>query len=217
MFVVDDEGVDAVAQAFFYHEHSANTAVAIFEGVDLLEAGVEVKDITKGDFFFVLVFCDQGAQSSRDGICIHAKFIRDGSVCTDVQCSFLVGPGASEQFVVKLAKPNGSDWICNGIHHVLTCAEVVGDFYNIVDLHGFKGYGYFTCSVDFQHLFSGQSVTCHTAGTVGQIDLKVLVDTKVVVLCFLVGNLVGQRLQRCALSSLLGQTTSIGITHRLPA
>ena len=56
VFVVDDEWVDAVAEAFFDHQDSAHAAVAVFEGVDLLEAGVVVEDVAEGDVLFVFVF-----------------------------------------------------------------------------------------------------------------------------------------------------------------
>ena len=42
VFVVDDKRIDAVAQAFLDHQHSAHAAIAIFKGVNRLKSSVEV-------------------------------------------------------------------------------------------------------------------------------------------------------------------------------
>ena len=46
--VRDDEGNDAAAQAFLEQQQAAVTAVAVLEGVDALEAVVEVQQIVEG-------------------------------------------------------------------------------------------------------------------------------------------------------------------------
>lgn len=44
VFVVDDEGIDAIAQAFFDHEHSGSTAIFVFDGVNCFEAGDKARN-----------------------------------------------------------------------------------------------------------------------------------------------------------------------------
>ena len=61
VFIVDDEGLDVVTQAFFDHQHSAHTTIAILEGMDLFEPCVEVQDVLEGDFLLALIFGDQSA------------------------------------------------------------------------------------------------------------------------------------------------------------
>lgn len=64
--VRDDKGDDAVAQTFFEQQQAANAAVAVMEGVDALEAVVEVQQIVKGLFFFGVVVPQQGFHSGGD-------------------------------------------------------------------------------------------------------------------------------------------------------
>ena len=61
VFIVDDEGLDAVAQAFFDHQHSANATIAVLEGMDGFEASVEIQDVVESDFLLALIFGDQSA------------------------------------------------------------------------------------------------------------------------------------------------------------
>ena len=57
--------------------------------------------------------------------------------------------------LVELAEPDRSDRFCNGIHHILTCTEMVGDFHQIVDLHRLERHRYLSCAVDLDDLFAG--------------------------------------------------------------
>ena len=43
--VCDDEGDDVVSKAFFEHDEATHATVAILEGMNLLEADVEVENI----------------------------------------------------------------------------------------------------------------------------------------------------------------------------
>ena len=46
--ICDDEGNDAICEAFFEHDETAYTPVAILEGMNLLEADVKVENIFEG-------------------------------------------------------------------------------------------------------------------------------------------------------------------------
>ena len=58
VLVIDDKGNYLMAQAFFDHDQSAKTAVAVLKGVDLLEADMEIQDILKRHDVLGLVFLD---------------------------------------------------------------------------------------------------------------------------------------------------------------
>ena len=53
--VRQDEGDDAAAQALLEQQQTANASVAVLEGVDALEAVVEVQQVVEGLFFFGVV------------------------------------------------------------------------------------------------------------------------------------------------------------------
>lgn len=57
--ICDDKGDDVVREAFFEHDETADTAVAILEGVNALECVVEVQNIIKGLFFNALIAVDE--------------------------------------------------------------------------------------------------------------------------------------------------------------
>ena len=42
VLIVDDEGDDLMAQAFFEHDQSAEAAVTVFEGVDPFETDIKI-------------------------------------------------------------------------------------------------------------------------------------------------------------------------------
>ena len=46
--ICDDEGNDAICEAFLEHDETAYTSVAILEGMNLLEADMEIKDVFEG-------------------------------------------------------------------------------------------------------------------------------------------------------------------------
>ena len=46
--VCDDEGDDVISEAFLEHDEAPNTSIAILEGMNLLEANVEIKDVFEG-------------------------------------------------------------------------------------------------------------------------------------------------------------------------
>ena len=54
--VCDDEGDDGVSEAFFEHDKATHAPVAILEGMNLLEADVEVEDVFERLLFDGVVF-----------------------------------------------------------------------------------------------------------------------------------------------------------------
>ena len=54
--VCDDEGDDGVGEAFLEHDEATHTAIAILEGMNLLEADVEVEDVFEGLLFDGVIF-----------------------------------------------------------------------------------------------------------------------------------------------------------------
>ena len=65
-FIVDDEGHNAVAQAFLEHKQSAHATVAVLKGEDLLEPDVEIQDMIPLDFGLFFVVGDQFCQTGMD-------------------------------------------------------------------------------------------------------------------------------------------------------
>jgi hypothetical protein len=45
VLVIDDKGNYLMAQAFFDHDQSAKAAVAVLEGMNLLEADMKIQDV----------------------------------------------------------------------------------------------------------------------------------------------------------------------------
>ena len=58
--VCDDEGDDAVGQALLEYHQAADAAIAILEGMDTLEADVEIEDLCKGLWAEFVIFSQQG-------------------------------------------------------------------------------------------------------------------------------------------------------------
>ncbi len=46
-FVCDDKGDDAVCETFLEHQQAPNSAIAVLERMNLLEAYMKVKDVLK--------------------------------------------------------------------------------------------------------------------------------------------------------------------------
>ena len=65
-FIVDDEGHHTVAQAFLEHNQSADAAISILEGEDLLEADMEVQNVVALDLGLLFVAGNQFCQSGMD-------------------------------------------------------------------------------------------------------------------------------------------------------
>ena len=89
------------------------------------------------------------------------------------------------------------------VNHVGAGTEVVVNLVNIIDLHGLEGHRNLTCTVEFKTLVAGESVASHTTGTIGEVDLQILIDSEVVIFrslsyYLLCGALVGGgSLSRC--------------------
>jgi len=65
-FIIQDEGHDFVAEAFFEHQESADTTVAILEGMDSFEAYMEIQDLKQVDLFQTFVLSQQRTQPRVD-------------------------------------------------------------------------------------------------------------------------------------------------------
>ena len=46
--ICDDEGDDAISEAFFEHDEATHAPVAILEGMNLLETNMKVEDVLEG-------------------------------------------------------------------------------------------------------------------------------------------------------------------------
>ena len=68
-FVVDDKWHHAVAQTFLKQDESADAAVSILEGENLLKPNMEIQDMIPLDLSLVLVACDQFSQTGMDLPC----------------------------------------------------------------------------------------------------------------------------------------------------
>ena len=75
------------------------------------------------------------------------------------------------------------------VYNIAHADEMVHDLHDVVHLGGLKRGGDPVGAVDFFNLLTGQAVTGHAAGAVGQIHLYVFVDAKVVVAFALIEDL----------------------------
>ena len=57
---------------------------------------------------------------------------------------------------------------------------MVVDLVNIINLHGFEGHRNLTCTVEFEELVASESIIGHATGTIGEVDLQILVDSEVI-------------------------------------
>ena len=190
-FIVEDERVDAVAQAFFHHDQATEAAVVILERVDLLEADVEIEDAFHIHGAFFVVF--QKSRQRRGDVfrCDTELGFRQAEF-TGAECFFAVGVGAvckgDVQFLEKRLRQGCGDVIDDQAHG----GEVVDRFDDIVDFDGFEGGTDLVGAVDFLNLAAGQAVARHAIGRVGQVHLNILVDAVVVILAPLIDHAFGE-------------------------
>ena len=82
--VCDDEGDDVISEAFLEHDEAPNTSIAILEGMNLLEANVEIKDVFEGLALDGVIIREEGLISLVDFLWragVHASdFIRQAFV-----------------------------------------------------------------------------------------------------------------------------------------
>ena len=72
-------------------------------------------------------------------------------------------------------------WFKQVVNHIGAGTKVIVDIENIIDLHGFKGYRNLACPIEFENLIAGESIAGHTTGTIGEVDLQILVDSEVII------------------------------------
>ena len=64
--ICDDEGDDVISEAFLEHDEAPNTSIAILEGMKLLEANVEIKDVFEGLALDGVIIREEGFHSLVD-------------------------------------------------------------------------------------------------------------------------------------------------------
>ena len=93
MFIINDEWNDVMTKAFFYHNESADTAIIIFKGMDLLKAYVEIQDSIKvHEFLFICL--NQFIQLVANLRCGYSKFARACPILTNTNLMFLISIGS---------------------------------------------------------------------------------------------------------------------------
>ena len=106
-FVVDDEWHNTVAQAFLKQNESTNTAIAVLEGEDLLDADVELQDVIALDLGLLFVGSDQFCQTGMDFVRVQELAITgagcDRPVLSGTHLLFVLVHGAGHQEMMELA------------------------------------------------------------------------------------------------------------------
>ena len=142
-FVVDDEWHNIVAQAFFEHQQSTNTAIAVLEGEDLLEPDVEVQNVIALDVGLLFIGCNQFCQTGVDLIRVQELAIPgtgcDRPVFTGSNLLLILIHRPGHQDLVELADKllgQGFHYVIQDIVHTM---DVVQYLDHIGHFQGFKG------------------------------------------------------------------------------
>lgn len=141
--VVDDEGNDAMPEAFFENDQSAYTPVAIFVGADTFKLYMEVQYIFKVNGLLRLVFLDQIRHRSTD-LCGRRSFselLRCGCFAISDRSRSVAAVLAA--VTEKLCLQPIDEGLCQRLHCVgqdrINAEKMVSGFYDIIDLDVFAG------------------------------------------------------------------------------
>lgn len=99
--IVDDEGVDAMAEALLHHYQPTHTAVIVLEGPDPLESDVEIQDALHVGRV-LLVVLQQGSEAWAYGLRGDTVLLHGSAVFAGQDFLPAVGIGAVGEGVVEL-------------------------------------------------------------------------------------------------------------------
>ena len=177
--VRDDEGNDAAAQAFLEQQQAADAAVAVLEGVDALEAVVEVQQIVEG-FLLLCVIIPQkplhgGGDFLRRGGGAAADLVGEALIVAHGKPILAAVGGAVFQHGVELLDQAFGNGVIGCVDDQIDAAEVIGRLHHVVHPDG----GVHADGIrleDQPGLVVGQAAALHMIGVVGQVDLDLMIN-----------------------------------------
>ena len=194
--VIDNKGHNAMAQALLEHDQSANAAVLVLKGEDLLEAYMKVQDLIPFDFGLVLIVPDQFRQTGIDSAYRQQLPISGtGSHSPVLTRADLLTVGihrAGHQDLMEFP----DELLGQGLHHmvqdVVDAMDVVQDLDHIGHLHRLEGLPDLALPEDGFHLLTGQSAAGHPGRRVSKVDHHKIVQYVKIPLFLLILQLFSQ-------------------------
>ena len=189
--IVDDEWINAVAEAFLHHDQAADTAVVIFKWTDPFEADVKVQDAFHVNGA-LLVFLQEGRQRGDDIFMWDANLGLGKTELAGAEIFLAIGIGSICKDMVQFFDKSLRQRRGNVVDDITDGGEVIDNLDDVIHLHRLECRADLIGAVDLLNLVSCQPVTGHTVGGVGQIHLDVLIDAVMVILASLVNHTLGK-------------------------
>ena len=161
-FVLEDEGREFVAEAFFEEEDAAQAAVVVGEGVDLLEGNMEAQELFQA-VWRSLVDTQKVGEGFADVLWWESEFALLCAEAAGVQAAVEGGGGAGGQDAVVAFDEQHGQRLHDRVKHGPDAAEMVDRLHQIVYLHGFEGRADLARAIDLLHLLPGQPVAGHAS------------------------------------------------------
>ena len=186
--VRDNKGDDASSQAFFEQQQAADTAVAVLEGMDALEAVVEIQQIVESLLLFGVVVPQQDLHGSGDvlrrGGISAADLVWKALVVAHSKPIFAAVRRTVFQHSMELLDQAFGDGVIGCIDNQIDAAEVIRRLHHIV--HPDRGVHADGVRLEDQPgLVVRQAAALDVVGVVGQVDLDLVVDPAVELRCLL--------------------------------
>jgi len=161
--IVDDEGVDAMAEALLHHYQPAHAAVIVLEGSDHLEFDVEIQN-TLHVGRVLLVVLQEGSEARAYDFRGNTELLHGPAVFAGQDFLPAVGIGAVGEGVVELFDEGLGQWQGEVVNDISHGGEVVRRLDDIVHLHRLKAAEELVFAVDLLHQVPGEAVAGHAVG-----------------------------------------------------
>ena len=178
--ICDDKGDDVISEAFLEHDEAPNTSIAILEGMNLLEAYVEVKNIVERLLLLAIVFAKERLHLAmhligRTGfhtthLIGQTLVVANGKpILSAIRCARL------EQLMNLLDHILGKSLLCM-IDDEINTAEVVYSFKDIIHVNSVRGDTDGVGFIDITRLVVRQFAALDVVGVIGQVYLYAMIN-----------------------------------------
>ena len=182
--IIEDEGCDAVPQAFFEHDHSAYTTVAVIKRPDALKADVEIKNVAEFDSLRRFICFDEAAQFFVDFLrrCGAGEGRGSGvlAICTGRSLSSLVTPSVGKRQCMQLPDRRLGKGSHSLYQNIVEAPELISDFDEVIDFQRLVEERDLVGLVERLHLLPRHAVACHPAVAVRHVDLNIIIKASVI-------------------------------------
>jgi len=137
-FVVDDEWIDSVTQAFLHHDQAADATIVILKGADLLEADMKVQDPFHVYRAF-LIFLQECVQRGDDVFMRNTDLGLGKAELAGAQIFFAVGIGSICKDMVQFFDKSLRQRRGNVVHDITDGGEVIDRLNDVIHLHRLEG------------------------------------------------------------------------------